>query len=146
MKNIILLIAIIFSYNASAWDNEYKFSHIKAVDDFDYREVVEDYQGWSVVVFNKGYCPLNRTKMDCFPFEMKLNYMAPKIYARNINIQLVNMDTDFTFMHQRFGVKTRPAVVFLHNNSIMSVLESGSPFNANALLQRTLNEIYKIMQ
>lgn len=157
MKAIIFLLTLTFSLNIFAWNDEYKFEHFKRVDDFDFREVVQDYEGWSIIVFNRGYCSISDSMMDCFPFEMKLNSLAPKILARNNNIQIINMDTESTYTHQDYGLKTLPSVVFLYNGSIMTTLEAYKcyPYSnpncdnrrlnwANDLLKRTLDEVYKI--
>lgn len=157
MKFLLLVLTLSFSLSAFAWDNEYKFDNFKVVDDYDFREVVLENKEWSIVIFNKGYCPLSDSKMDCFPFEMKLNSLAKKLYARNNNLQIINMDTDFSFTHQRFNLKATPAVVLLLDGQIMATIEANrcNPYRnpncdyrrlnwANDLLQRTLDEIYKI--
>lgn len=157
MKTMFLLITLTISMNIFAWNDEYKFSHFQRLEDFDFQQVVLNNQQWSIVIFNRGYCSINDSMMDCFPYEMKLNALAPQLYARNNNIQIINMDTESTFTHQQFNLKSFPAVVFILNGQTMTTLEANrqlsylytqdnlSQFSwANNLLQRTLNEIYKI--
>lgn len=157
MKTLLLLLAFSFSLSSFAWNDEYQFDHFKRVDDFDYQEVVMQNEGWSIVIFNRGYCSIPDSMMDCFPYEMKLNSLAPKIFARNNNIQIINMDTESTYTHQNYNISALPAVVFLLDGRIMNTLEASRcyPYRnpncdyrrlnwANDLLQRTLDEIYKI--
>lgn len=157
MKFLLCLITLSISLNLFAWNDEYKFSHFKRVDDFDFREVVLDYKDWSIVVINNGRCSLGSTMNRCFPFEMKLNTLAPKIFARNNNIQIINMDTESTYTHQQYDLKVIPAVIFFYKGQMMEKLEAYKcyPYSnpscdynrmnwANDLLQRTLDVIYKI--
>lgn len=157
MKKLFLLLTLCLSFNVFAWDNEYEFENMTQVDDFDFREVVLDKEGWTILVFNKGYCSLSNSKNDCFPYEAKLNVMAPKIYARNNNIQIVHMDTDFTFTHQDYNLKVLPSVVFLLDGQIMTTIEAKRCYRVSqpncdyrdlnwsmVMLQKTLDEIYKI--
>lgn len=157
MKKIILLLTLCLSFSAFAWDNEYEFEHLTKVDDFDFREVVLDQEGWTILVFNKGYCSISSSKRRCFPYESKLNELAPKIYARNNNLQIVHMDTDFSFTYQRYNLKTLPSVVFLLDGQIMKTISAKRCININqpgcdyqdlnwsmVMLQKTLDELYKI--
>lgn len=157
MKALLLLLSLSFSLSSFAWNDEYKFDNFKRIDDFDFQEVVLENEGWSIVVFNRGYCSISDSMMDCFPFEMKLNSLAPKIFARNNNIQIINMDTESTYTHRDYSINALPAVVFILDGQIMNTLEANrcNPYRspncdyrrlnwANDLLQRTLDEIYKI--
>lgn len=151
------MITMLTSLNTFAWNDDYQFEHFKRVDDFDFSEVVQDYQGWSIIVFNRGYCSIGSSMNRCFPYESKLNYMAPNILARNSNIQIINMDTESTYTHQNYNLRVLPSVVFLLDGQVMETLEAyrcnpRSNQNcdyrrlnwANDLLQRTLDVIYKI--
>lgn len=157
MKSLLFILTLSFSLSSFAWNDEYKFDHFKRIDDFDYREVVLDNEGWSIVIFNNGRCSLSDSMMDCFPFEMKLNSLAPKIFARNNNIQIINMDTESTYTHRDYNLGVLPAVVFILDGQIMQTIEAYKcyPYRtpncdyrrlnwANDLLQRTLDELYKI--
>lgn len=157
MKRLLILLTLSFSLSSFAWNDQYKFDHFKRVDDFDYQQAVLDNEGWSIVIFNRGYCTTSHSMMDCFPYEMKLNSLAPKIFARNNNIQIINMDTESTYTHQHYNISALPAVVFILNGQIMKTLQANrcNPYRnrnsdyrrlnwANDLLQRTLDEIYKI--
>lgn len=157
MKLWFLFFTLSFSLSSFAWNDEYQFENFKRIDDFDFQEIVLNNEQWSIVIFNSGYCSINSNMMDCFPYEMKLNSLVPKIFARNNNIQIINMDTQSTYTHQDYNIKSSPAVVFIFDGQIMKTLEAHRCYpyrNSNCdhrrlnwsdnLLQRTLDEIYKI--
>ncbi len=140
-----ILIGLIFSLlianQAFAIGAEYKFKNMKSVDDFNFSTQVENNEEWSIVIFNSGYCPLPDSQMDCFPFEMKIDYLAPQIFGRNNNISIFNMDTDSTYTYRNYGLTKRPSVVFFYNKQMMEIIEGNS---TNDLLQKTLDVIFKI--
>lgn len=150
---------MILSMSTWAWNERYNFEHMTRVDDFDYREVVLENEQWSIVIFNNRRCSSFDSLNDCFPFETKLNHLAPKIYARNNNIQIINMDTESTYTYQDYQLRSYPAVVFLYDGQIMKTIEAKPchPYRtpqcdyrnmnwANNLLQDVLDEVYKIPQ
>lgn len=141
MNKLLILITLFASLNVFAWNDDYSFDNFTRVDDFNFSQEV-DKKEWSILVFNNGYCPLNDSMMDCFPFEMKLNYLAPNIYGRNNNLQILNIDMQSSYIHQRYGISSAPTVIFLLDGAEMMRVENIR--NPNALLQQTLNNLYKI--
>lgn len=157
MKVLLFFLTLSISLSSFAWNDEYKFDNFKRIDDFDFQQVVSNNKSWSIVIFNHGYCSFPDSMMDCFPFEMKLNSLAPNILALHKNIQIINMDTESTYTYQKFNLKTLPSVVFILNGMIMKTISANKchPVRnpdclyrrghwANELLQKTLNEVYKI--
>jgi len=143
IKLLSIIISFLFASQVFALAAEYKFENMDIVDDFDFSAQVEMNQDWSIVVFNSGYCPLPDSQMDCFPFEMKFDYLAPQIFGRNGNIRIFNMDTDNTYTYRRYGINKRLTVLFFLDGQIMETLNGSS---TNDLLEKTLNTIYKISQ
>ena len=141
MKKLLFLIVAAFSLNSFAISNSYDFKSLVKADDYNFSEVL-DKKEWSILVFNNGYCPLQRSKLRCFPVEMKLNYFAPNIYARNNNIQIVNIDMQSSFIHNRYFVTSTPTVIFLLDGAEM--IRFDRMRSPNFLVQQVLDEVFKI--
>jgi hypothetical protein len=56
----------------------YDFKNFTKVTDRTFDETVSK-KNISIVVFNNGYCTLPNSQFQCFPFEVKLEYLSPKI-------------------------------------------------------------------
>ena len=141
MKTYILLFISLFSINSFAIDNSYEFEHLVKADDFNFREVLEQKE-WSILIFNNDYCPLQRSKVRCYPVEVKMNYFAPNIHARNNNIQILNIDMQSSFIHNRYFVSSTPTVIFLLDGAEM--IRFDKMRNPNLLVQQILDEVFKI--
>lgn len=141
MKKYLFLIVTFLSLNSFAADNSYEFESLIKADDYNFSEVL-DKKEWSILIFNNGHCPLQRSKIRCFPVEMKLNYFAPKIYARNSNIQIVNIDMQTSFIHNNYFITSTPTVVFLLDGREM--IRFDKMRSPDFLVQQVLDEVFKI--
>jgi hypothetical protein len=123
MKKYLLLLSLIFSTTLWAWNDEYQFQNFTRVDDFSFQETVLEHRGWSIVIFNRGYCPFNNSKNRCFPFESQVEQLSAQILGRISNMQLINIDTESSSIHHRYDVKAGPTVLFLLDGREMERLE-----------------------
>jgi hypothetical protein len=141
MKTYLLLMITFFSFSSFATDNAYKFNHFETADNFNFSKVLAQKE-WTILVFNNGYCPIPDSKMQCFPFEMKLSYYAPNIKARNSNLQIVNIDMERTYISNRYFVSSAPTVIFLLNGVERARFEKTR--HPNLLIQQVLDEVFRI--
>ena len=135
----IFLFAVI-SISAFASGTSYEFTNFSTADDFNFQEVISQKE-ISIVVFNRGYCPINDSKFDCFPFETKLEYLSPKIIGNYSNAQIINIDIERNYIQQRYNFQRFPAVVFLLSGREVERIDTYS--NANDLIIKTFETLSK---
>jgi hypothetical protein len=114
----------------------YEFKNFTKVNDRTYDNVVSK-KDISIVVFNNGYCPLPDSQFDCFPFEVKLEYLSPRIIGNYKSIQILNIDTQRNYVQRRYSFKRYPAVLFLLKGGEVSRIDEYR--GANDLIQKTFD-------
>jgi hypothetical protein len=160
VKAIVTLMLLLSSLSVYAWNEEYNFSDLTRIDDFDFSSEVLDHDGYTLLVFNNGRCSISSSPVRCFPYEAKLNKLAPAIKGRNKNLNLVIMDVESSYTYRDYNITKFPSAVLLYQGSQLSEkleanrchygrsMTSEDRINcmnwANVLLQKTLDEIYKI--
>ena len=114
---VLSFLFLILSFNIFAAD--YEFENIKVIDEFSIDEEIYRADKDVMLIFNNGTC-FNSTNR-CYPYERKVNYLAPQINARGVEI--MNMDVSFNRYHQRYNIKKLPAVIFFAKGSYITMLE-----------------------
>ena len=112
-----VLLAFLFSFSLFA--NEYVFENITALDNFDYESVVFEDDKKVILIMNYGNCM--GSSRSCYSYEKKIDYLAPQIKARGFEIY--NLDVSFHLSHQRYNIQKLPAVLFIQNGSLVTILE-----------------------
>jgi len=110
---------LLFILSFSVFGTEYSFDKIEKIERYNIDEkIYQSNEHVMLILNNENFsCRNNR----CYPFERKINYLAPQINARGIKIY--NMNVSYNQFHLKYGIKKLPAVIFFSSGSFMKLLE-----------------------
>ena len=134
----------------------YYFPHMQEVDRWNYVERVNQRGGYTVVIFNNGYCPNHQSTLMCFPYEAKVDRVVPQLKARTPNLEFFYFDThtNFSTIPAQYMIASYPAVIMLTDNGQLLELHEADlawpndPYDPrgwdNKLFQKTIDMVLRI--
>jgi len=104
----------------------YPEKHIRYVDSYEFRQMLQDSSNMIMTVFTNGDClSQSNSSSGCFQFVRKLDYFGKAIEARHFN--MIGVDVSFFNRHliSRYSIRKLPSVIIFdrHNGGEIARFE-----------------------